>query len=76
MSRYRTDKDLKTDPQNREEADYRNMLVEQDAEKLLKVVGSDKRYAMDVILRAAKELTNDVRPQNVSTDVSDDSEVL
>jgi hypothetical protein len=71
MSRYRTDKDIKQTPKNREEDDYRTMLVEQDAEKLLKVIGSDKRYAMDVILRAAKELRDDSSHANVS-----DSEVL
>jgi len=69
MSRYRTDKDIKADPRNREERDYRQMLVEQDAEKFARMAGydKDKQYALDVAMRVADEIMQEIRPQRVST---------
>jgi hypothetical protein len=57
MPRYRGDKEIKANPHNREEVDYRNMLVEQDAERFAKMVGyeKDKRYALDVAMRVADD---------------------
>lgn len=77
MSRYRTDKNIKQKPQNPEERAYRAMLVDQDAERFAKMVGSDKdkEYALDVAMRVANELMQEIRPQHVSTNVLD-SEVL
>jgi hypothetical protein len=73
-NRYRLDKEIKADPLNKEERDYRQMLVDQDAEKFSKMVGPDKRYALDVALRVADEIMQEIRPQRVSTNVLDDSE--
>jgi hypothetical protein len=72
--RYRLDREIKANPLNREEVNYRNMLVEQDAEKFAKMVGydKDKRYALDVALRVADEIMQEIRPQRVSTNVLDE----
>jgi hypothetical protein len=75
-SRYRLDKDIKANPLNREEVDYRNMLVDQDAEKFSKMVGSDKQYALDVALRVADEIMHETRAQRGPTNVLDDREVV
>jgi hypothetical protein len=70
MSRYRTDKDIKADPHNQEERDYRQMLVDQDAEKFSRMVGGDKdkQYALDVAMRVADEIMHEL-PQRISANV-------
>jgi hypothetical protein len=74
MSRYRTDKDIKADPRNQEERDYRASLIEQDAERFAKMAGyeKDKQYALDVAMRVADEIMQEMRPQRVSTNVLDE----
>jgi hypothetical protein len=75
--RYRGDREIKANPLNREEADYRASLIEQDAERFAKMVGyeKDKQYALDVAMRVADEIMQDIKPQRVSANVLD-SEVL
>lgn len=73
-SRYRGDREIKANPLNREEADYREMLVSADAEKFAKMVGyeKDKQYALDVAMRVADEIMQETRPQRVPNNISDE----
>jgi hypothetical protein len=72
MSRYRTDIDMKANPLNKEERNYRQMLLETDAERVYKTLGAerDKQYALEVAMRVADELMEEIRPQQrVSTNI-------